>query len=179
MSITTPQIIAAAQRIPWLMEIAADEEIEEEARNLADEELGHMLEALAEGSEDKLDALRAVTLRMLSEAAMLAAEASRLTRKARAAKNGAERCKALAASLLQTRRDAGMGAKVKTGQASYSLRTSVSVDVAAGCDVGKLPDGCFRPGEPKADKTAIKKRLQAGETIEGCALIEKESISWR
>jgi hypothetical protein len=179
MSITTPQIIAAAQRIPWLMEIAADEEIEDEARNLADEELGILLEALADGSEDKLDALRAVSVRMATEAAMLAAESKRLTRKARAAKSGVERCKALAASLLQTRRAAGMGAKVKTPSASYWLKESVSVDVAAACDVGSLPDGCFRLGEPKADKTAIKKRLQAGDTIEGCALIEKESISWR
>lgn len=178
-SLTTYKIVEAGLRIPQLMEAAADESATDAARRLADALLEEHLEGLAEESPDKADALRFVCIRMKSSADMKRAEAKRLLASAKSDENGIERCKGLLRSLLEVRRDAGMTDSLKTQNASYWLKESVSVEIQAGYHIGLLPKGCFRLADPVANKTEIQKRLKAGETIEGCSLITKETVQWR
>jgi len=59
----------------------------------------------------------------------------------------------------------------KTAKVTY--RKSETVEVP---DVWKLPEQFKKYEDPKADKTAIKKALKAGEIVEGAQLIEKLNI---
>lgn len=63
-----------------------------------------------------------------------------------------------------------------SGFFTFSTRKSSSVEVV--CDVNDLPKELkvIKVTET-ADKTAIKKALQSGEQIDGCAIIEKYNLS--
>lgn len=63
-----------------------------------------------------------------------------------------------------------------SGFFTFSTRKSSSVEVF--CDVNNLPKE-FKSVKvtETADKTAIKKALQSGEQIDGCAIIEKHNLA--
>ena len=63
-----------------------------------------------------------------------------------------------------------------SGFFTFSTRKSSSVEVF--CDANDLPKE-FKSVKvtETADKTAIKKALQSGEQIDGCAIIEKYNLS--
>jgi len=64
----------------------------------------------------------------------------------------------------------------KSGFLTFGVRKSKSVEVF--CDTNDLPKE-FKSVKvtETADKTAIKKALQSGEQIDGCAIIEKYNLA--
>lgn len=66
------------------------------------------------------------------------------------------------------------GEKFKTTKVAVSFRKTTSVEVD---NINDLPNWFVRPGEPTADKVALKKALTEGREIEGAHLVESTSIS--
>ena len=66
------------------------------------------------------------------------------------------------------------GVKFATPKGQISWRKTASVIVE---DVYKIPEEYLRYKEPEADKTALKKAIQAGENIEGAYIMEGKSMS--
>ena len=62
----------------------------------------------------------------------------------------------------------------KTTRAAVTFRTNKSVQVT---DLLKIPQQYLRMKEPELDKAAIKKAIDAGETVDGAILIESKSCS--
>lgn len=145
------------------------------ARRLLDvlDETGGDLDAIADAvdafvaeSTDKLAALRAVAYRFADEEAHLRAEAAHFTARARSCAAVTDRCKASATTLLLDREALGEEPKVR---GVVHLRRSVSVSVDG--DPADLPAE-YQRVKVDADKTAIKRALDAGESVPGCSLVE-------
>lgn len=70
----------------------------------------------------------------------------------------------------------GVGAKWESARGAVSWRTSTLVDVSVSAE--QLPPAYVRtiPARIEPDKTAIKNALRFGETITGCALVERQNI---
>lgn len=69
------------------------------------------------------------------------------------------------------------GEKFQTAKVAVSWRRSVSVEIDE-AELPELPEQYIRRKvSVEADKTAIKEALKAGESIEGCRLVERQNIS--
>lgn len=67
------------------------------------------------------------------------------------------------------------GCKFKDSRVSISYRTSTSTEIDEDLDISALPDE-YKLVEIRPSKIAIKEALQAGQTIEGCRLVENTSM---
>lgn len=102
-----------------------------------------------------------------AEAKALKAEEQSFTDRRRAAEKKAESLREWLASALN-------GEKFGTTRVAISFRRTKSVHVD---DVFKLDDEFLKYSEPKPDKAAIKKAIEAGQIIEGAELVESLSMS--
>lgn len=66
------------------------------------------------------------------------------------------------------------GEKFKTTKVAVSFRRTKRVEVA---DIFALDENYVKYSEPTADKAAIKKAIEAGETVKGAELVESLSLS--
>ena len=103
-----------------------------------------------------------------AEAEALKIEKQNLEKRQKAAENKAESLKEFLSNFLN-------GAKYKDARVAISYRKSISTEIAEDLDLNKLPDDCKKVSIAPS-KTAIKEHLMAGEILEGCALVEKNSI---
>lgn len=68
------------------------------------------------------------------------------------------------------------GEKFKTNRVAVSYRKSEVVECS---DLSKVSEQFLRFKDPELDKTAVKKALKNGETVEGCSLVEKQNMTIR
>ena len=102
-----------------------------------------------------------------AEAKAIRAEEQSFAERRRALESKAESLRSWLASALN-------GEKFGTTKVAITFRRTKSVQVD---DVFKLDDEFVKYAEPKPDKAAIKKALEAGQTIEGAELVENLSMS--
>lgn len=149
-------------------------EIDNDILNCVDEETGEIIDA------DKLDALnieRDAKIEgvvcwikdLKAEADALKAEKQALADRQKSAENKAESLKKWLAFALN-------GQKFSSPKAAVSFRKSQSVEVT---DINALAmenDDLIIYQEPKPDKTAIKKAIKDGRTVNGAELVENVNV---
>ena len=117
--------------------------------------------------ETKLENVALWIKNLKAEAEALKAEKQAFADRQKAAESKAE-------SLKRYLEHALAGEAFKTTKVAVSFRKTTSVEVD---NVYDLPNWYVRPGEPQADKVALKKDLVAGKEIEGAHLVEGLSVS--
>ena len=117
--------------------------------------------------EAKLENVALWIKNLKAEAEALKAVKQAFADRQKAAENKAE-------SLKRYLEHALAGEAFKTTKVVVSFRKTTSVEVD---NVYDLPNWYIRPGEPQADKVALKKDLAAGKEIEGAHLVEGLSVS--
>jgi len=147
-------------------------EINNELMQCFDAETGEILnpeslEALNMERERKIENIALWIKDLTAEAAALKAEKQAFEERQKAAEKKAENLKKYLLSALG-------GENFKTVKAAVTFRKSQKVEVP---DVYKLDENFVKYSEPTADKNAIKKAIQAGQTVEGATLVESLSIS--
>ena len=133
-------------------------------------------EAWCEASGDKLAALRAVSLRLKSEADLLKAEAARLTARRRSCEVGRERVMCLATQLLEAVESQTGEGKVKTTEFTAYLASSESL--AAPDDLEAWPER-FRVSSWRPDRKAATAAIRAGDDLPGFSLVRRKSARFR
>lgn len=147
-------------------------EINEAILGCIDQETGEVidpekLDALTMERETKLENVALWIKDLKAEAEALKAEKQAFADRQKAAESKAE-------SLKRYLEHALAGEAFKTTKVAVSFRKTTSVEVD---NVYDLPNWYVRPGEPQADKVALKKDLVAGKEIEGAHLVEGLSVS--
>ena len=176
----TYEIAELAHRAVYLVEagMIAEDEAELEAINA---EMLALLDDFDAEAPGKLDALRAVHLRLKTLEKEARDESKRIADRARAFASQAERVKGLAETLLAARRGVyGDDYKVRTATASYSLRKSAPALVGPE-DASQWPEHWQRV-EVKPDKRtalAAMKKINPEQWPDGFSLEQRESVSWR
>ena len=102
------------------------------------------------------------------------AEAEALKVEKQAFEKRQKTCENRAESLKQWLAAALNGERFKTTKCDISFRTAKSVNVT---DVFALESRFLKFSDPTADKTAIKKAIEAGEQVSGAELIERKSVT--
>lgn len=129
-----------------------------------------LFESLQIERDAKIENIACWIKNLKSDAEALKAEAKNMADRAKAAERKADSLKSYLAAALH-------GEKFQSARAAISWRKSVSVEVDD-AEVENLPEQYIRRKvSVEADKTAIKDALKAGETIEGCRLVESNNIS--
>lgn len=147
-------------------------EIDELILSCIDEETGEIIDA------DALNALQIERDAKIEGVALwikdLKAEAEALKAEKQAFEKRQKTCENRAESLKQWLAAALNGERFKTTKCDVSFRTAKSVNVT---DVFALDSKFLKFSEPTADKTAIKKAIEAGEVVSGAELIERKSVT--
>ena len=150
--------------IEWLINNAVDPETGEIAEDYIEQ-----LEALEMARDEKVENIGCWIKNLNADAAALKEEAKNMNERAKRAERKADGLKRYLEAALH-------GEKFQSTRCAISWRRSTSVEV----DEAELPDlpeqYVRRKVTVEADKTAIKDALKAGEVIEGCRLVEKQSI---
>ena len=127
-------------------------------------------EALKEERAKKLDNVGAFIKNEAAELDAINAEIDHLKQRATVKKNRIERLKNYVSDSLLSTGDM----KFETGRVAYSFRKSTTVNIT---DMNALPAEYVKvKTETAADKTAIKKAIQAGATVNGAVLEEKQNL---
>lgn len=126
-------------------------------------------EALQMARDEKVENIGCWIKNLNADAAALKEESKNMNERAKRAERKADGLKRYLEAALH-------GEKFQSTRCAISWRRSTSVEV----DEAELPDlpeqYVRRKVTVEADKTAIKDALKAGEVIEGCRLVEKQSI---
>ena len=126
------------------------------------------LDALTMERDKKLESVALWVKDLTADAAAIKAEEAALAKRRKTAENQAESLKYWLSTVLD-------GAKIKTPRVVVSYTSSKRVDIADGTT---LPDAYIRTTVTTApDKVALKKALEAGETIDGVTLTAVKNIS--
>lgn len=147
-------------------------EIDEQILNCIDAETGEiidadMLNALQMERDAKIEGVALWIKDLKAEAEALKAEKIAFEKRQKTCENRAESLKQWLAVALN-------GEKFKTTKCDVSFRTAKSVNVT---DVFSLDSKFLKFSDPTADKTAIKKAIEAGEQVSGAELIERKSVT--
>lgn len=147
-------------------------EIDEQILNCIDAETGEIIDA------DMLNALQIERDAKIEGVALwikdLKAEAEALKAEKQAFEKRQKTCENRAESLKQWLAVALNGERFKTTKCDVFFRTAKSVNVT---DVFALDSKFLKFSDPTADKTAIKKAIEAGENVSGAELIERKSVT--
>ncbi len=143
-----------------------------------DEDTGEILfepadiDALEIERDRKLEACALYAKSLQAEADAIKAERDRLDARLKAKQGKADRMKQYIQSCMLALNDTTF----ETARVDMRIRRSSYVDVA--CDAESLPpEYQRRKVTVSADKTALKKALQAGERIPGVMMAERESLT--
>ena len=147
-------------------------EIDQQLLDCIDLETGEIIDAeklnaLMMERDEKIEKVALWIKELKAEAEALKAEKQSFADRQRAAENKIE-------SLKKWLADALNGEKFKTTKVAVSFRKTKSVDVP---DIFVLDENYVKYAEPTADKAAIKKAIEAGETVKGAQLVENVSVS--
>jgi hypothetical protein len=147
-------------------------EIDQELLNCIDTETGEVIDAeklnsLQMERETKIESVALWIKDLKAEAEAYKAEKQAFADRQRIAENKLESLKNWLASVLA-------GEKFKTTKVAVSFRRTKRVEVA---DIFALDENYVKYSEPTADKAAIKKAIEAGETVKGAQLVESVSVT--
>ena len=131
------------------------------------EELDAQIEALQMEKDQKVENVALWIKNLKSDADRMKEEAKKLTDRATATNNKAERLKAFLEYILG-------GEKFQTPRVNISYRTSNSVEVI---NIDKVPPEFLRLKDPEVDKTAVKAAFKEGQDVPGCGLVAKRSMT--
>jgi len=174
-TITSMDLIEKAHRLGFIMDLAADIDDEAELAKL-DDEATELLETLAAETPDKLDALRAVFLRIEAETKLIRQEEKTLAAKRRAREGALDRIRSLTLGILQGRRESGLDPKVRTETNTFWLQTSAAL---VGPEDPALWPHRWQRVKVEPDRKAASEALKAGEAVDGFRLDEREGVRWR
>lgn len=146
-------------------------EINEEIYKCVDEETGEIIDMeklvdLQLAFDEKVEGIACWIKELAAEAKAVKEEKDNLASRQKSLENKAESLKNYLDMFLS-------GQKFKTPKVTISYRKSTSAEVT---DWRELPNEFLRMKDPEPDKIAIKKALQEGVELPGCALVEKQSI---
>lgn len=146
-------------------------EINEEILNCVDMETGEIIDAekleqLQMAFDDKVEGVALWIKNLLSDAAAIKEEKDKLAERQRVCENKAKNLKEYLSGFLG-------GEKFKTPRVAISYIKSKSVDVQ---DIAALPKEYLKYSDPTANKTEIKKAIEAGMDVPGCVLVESQNI---
>lgn len=150
-------------------------DLDEAGGVLDDATLEARFDANATAFPDKVEACAIMIRTFEARAKVYEDEAKAMTERRRVAENAAARLKKYVQDCLAIAGER----KVQGRLFTVSVQANpVAVEVT--CDANALPEAYRRTKvEVSADKTAIKAALQAGESIDGCALVQSESVRIR
>lgn len=147
-------------------------EIDEAILDCIDQETGEIVDP------EKLNALQIERDAKLEGVALwikdLKAEAEALKAEKLAFADRQEKTVKKAESLKKWLADALAGEKFSTTKVAVSFRKTKSVQVE---NIFDLDESFLKYGDPTADKTAIKKAIEAGQEVKGAQLVESLSLS--
>lgn len=146
-------------------------EINEAILDCVDMETGEVIdpEKLSELKmefDDKVEGIALWIKNLLSDAAAIKEEKTKLAERQRVCENKANSLKEYLSGFLG-------GQKFKTARVAISYRRSRSVDVQ---DMTAVPEAFLKHADPTVDKTGVKKALESGEEVPGCVLVESQNI---
>ena len=147
-----------------------DELVDEGA--IEDDMLRLALDQLGTSVESKMDGIARLVRNWESEADAVDAEIKRLRGRSESLRNEAKRVRDYALGCLQ----AANMRKVKLPIVTAYIGSTVSVEVTV--EPEALPAE-YQRVSVSVDKTALKKALQAGEVVEGAALVSSEYLAMR
>ena len=122
--------------------------------------------------DEKIEQVALAVKNITAEADAIATEIKKLTERKRVLENKAESIR----DYLQRQLD---GAKFQTAKVAISYRNtrSVEIDDVKFWESNPLP--CFYRTKHEADKTAIRKAIEDGQTIPGAEIVVKSSMQVR
>lgn len=152
-----------------------DEKIMEAFDRAIDAETGEILDAQAFAELDSLQVKRDEKIEgallwiknLSAEVEVLKAEKQAFESRQRQAANKAETLKRYISGVLNSE-------KFKTAKVSVTWRKSEAAEFDG--NVFSLPEDCLTYKEPTVNKAELKKRLKAGEKIEGAQLVVRNNI---
>lgn len=147
-------------------------EINEAILGCIDDETGEILDAdrlehLNIERDEKIENVALWIKNLEAEATALKAEKLAFAERQAKAEKKVESLKKYLLSSLE-------GVNFKSTKAAVTFRKSQKVEIP---DIFKLDENYLKYSEPTADKAAIKKAIQAGQTVEGATLTESMSVS--
>ena len=151
-----------------------NQQIEQLIDNI-DPETGEALfdeEALNElmlAREEKIEQVALAVKNITAEADAIATEIKKLTERKRVLENKAESIR----DYLQRQLD---GAKFQTAKVAISYRNTKSVEINEAKFWESDPLPCFYRTKQEADKTAIRKAIEDGQTVPGAEIVVKSSM---
>lgn len=136
-----------------------------------DEETGELLnwkklDSLIVEKEKKIESLACWIKNLAAESEALKKEKDTFMKRQQAAENKKEQLKKYLSSAL-------CGQKFKTSRVSISWRKSKSVEII---DLYAVSKDYLKCSEPVVDKTAVKKAVSNGKTVNGVRIVEKQNI---
>lgn len=165
---------ATHELVRWSLELAAKMDATDPDEWAA--LLGAEIDAYADDVEAKLDALVWV-LDDLGGKADAIVERMRILRERKASFDAQrDRVRGMMLDLLEGHERLTGQSKVSTPSRTVYLAASTSLTYPD--DLGEWPEDLIRH-EPRADRAEAKRRLQAGESIEGFALVTKRGVRCR
>jgi hypothetical protein len=146
-------------------------QIEEAIMDCVDMETGEIvdcdrLEELQMERDDKIQNIALWIKNLESDAEAYKKEKDSFADKQKVAENKVKRLKEYLGTYLD-------GQAFKSTRVNISFRSSESVNVT---DISKVPEQFLKYAEPTADKTAIKKMLKSGFTVDGAELVTSNNI---
>jgi len=173
--LTSFDLIQKSHRLGLIMDLASESDDPAVLEGL-DAEAIEILDTLAEHVPDKLDALRAVLLRLESETTLLRDEEKLLASKRHARERAVGRVREYILGLLQGLRDAGQEPKVRTSTNSFWLQTSSKL---VGPEDPLLWPRRWQRHTVTPDRKTASEALKAGETEDGFRLEDTEGPRFR
>lgn len=147
-------------------------ELEEAILNSVDMETGEILNSelidnLKMARNEKRENIALYIKNMVADSKAIDEEIKNLTARKKSINNKIDWLKQYLANDLQ-------GSKFETAKVVVSFRKSKAIDIQPNANI---PDEFLIIHEPKPDKTALKKAIQAGAVINGVSIVEKSNIS--
>lgn len=147
-------------------------ELEEAILNSVDMETGEitnpeLLDSLNMALNEKRENIALYIKNLTCDSKAIDEEIKNLTARKRSINNKVDWLKQYLANDLQ-------GNKFETAKVVVSFRKSKAVEINPDAEI---PDEFLIQQEPKPDKTALKKAIQAGAVINGVSIVEKSNIS--
>lgn len=146
-------------------------QIEEAIMSCVDMETGEIvdcekLEELQMERDDKIQNIALWVKNLEADVEAYKKEKDSFAEKQKVAENKAKRLKEYLSTYLD-------GQVFKSTRVNISFRSSEAVNIT---DVAKIPEQFLKYTEPTADKTAIKKMLKSGFTVDGAELVTNSNI---
>jgi len=146
-------------------------EIDAEIMGLIDDETGEILDVerfdeLSGERDAKVENICLWIKNLKAEAEALKAEKDAFAQRQKVAENKMNSLKEFVSRYLE-------GCSFKTTKVNVSFRKSETLEIS---DVYKIPEDFLKYKEPDVDKTALKKAIKEGASVEGAEIVEKLNI---